>query len=135
MATNVCGRCDSVLSSNALNCPKCNYPTPKNQAECNECNAVLDRARHKYKTASNYVYNGNTSSSSCTVHVPCTNCGEPQPLAMTIQEFIKTVFNFVLAFLILVVISILYFKGKSAYDSYFGEKNREVSIPATQKIK
>lgn len=127
-----CEKCSSNLSFNALNCPRCSYPTHKNQKKCNHCSTILDRARHKYKTYSNYVSNGHTSSSSRTVHIPCTNCGEPEPLSMTVQEFFKSVLNFIVAVVILIVALGLYFKAESAYHEY---SNENKSITGTPTIK
>lgn len=80
MSTIGCEQCGAVLSSSAEKCPKCRYPTPKNQGHCHVCNTVLSKSEHLYKRYSSNVINGTTSSSSYIQHVPCTNCGELEPL-------------------------------------------------------
>jgi DNA-directed RNA polymerase subunit M/transcription elongation factor TFIIS len=135
MLNILCDNCKSSLSFNALSCPKCNYPTPKNQRKCNSCNTVLNHAQHKYKAYSNSVYNGNTSSSSYTVHIPCTNCGDPEPLSMTIQEFFKKVLSFVLSTIVLIIAVILFFGAKSAYHSFFDKKENVTAEPPIKNNK
>lgn len=90
MSTIACENCSAVLSDAAEKCPKCRYPTPRNQGRCRKCYTILAKSEHRYKAYSNHVINGNTSSSSYIRHVPCTNCGEPEPLhqsGIAIKEY------------------------------------------------
>lgn len=86
MSTIACENCGAVLSDSAEKCPKCRYPTPKNQGRCRKCYTILAYSDHRYTRYSGNVVNGTTSGSSYIQHVPCTNCGEPEPLGRIAKE-------------------------------------------------
>lgn len=90
MTTIACESCGAILSNEAKRCPKCRYPTPKNQGRCRVCNTILAQSEHRYTAYSNRVYNGSSSSSSYIQHVPCTNCGEPEPLRLSAKAYLSS---------------------------------------------
>ena len=82
MGMKKCKNCGKSISSNASRCPGCAKPT-SNLAfgKCRACGQVLEHSRHRYRAyAGVVVVNGNSTSGSALIHVPCPNCGEPQPL-------------------------------------------------------
>lgn len=85
-----CERCGAMLSNAADKCPHCLYPTPQNQGRCRVCNTVLSVSEHRYEANSNYIIHGTTSSYTYTRHVPCTNCGEPEPLRLSLTQRVSS---------------------------------------------
>lgn len=94
-----CRKCDAPMARSVLECPKCNYPVPKNIGHCRVCNKELAVSRHRYIDHVSYISvvdgMGGSRSKAFIQHMPCPECGEPQPL----RKFVDTPLGHILGVL------------------------------------
>lgn len=118
-----CIKCAQILSPAARNCPKCGSPANaremrKQFGDCNSCGTQLNRYLHKSSNTSEYLRDGTTHYSRYVTHTPCSNCGDPAPLASwDDSSFLTGIVGIVLIGVVCAVIFGLFvlFAGASRY--------------------